>query len=664
MTARLVSLLALAVIGCAKNTNGTPDTDVENNDVVYVDSDGDTIIDLHEGAADVATGEAAVDTDADGTPDYLDTDSDNDTIPDSVEAGDAEPLTIPWDTDTDGTPDYRDDDSDGNCILDAEEATIDLDVDGFPDAADLDDDGDGIKDIYEIGAECGLVDSDGDGTADFHDDDSDADGVGDRFEGGTSPWQEEPVDTDGDGTADYLDADSDGDGLDDASESGVTDPASEPNDTDGDGLYDCADTDSDGDSLSDYDETFTLRTDAYDTDSDDDGFSDGAEMAAGSDPKDEGSVVEGLYVVVEERTSVEQDFSFELNVQMGDIGFLIDTTCSMGGTISGMKTEYGALVRDISAVLPDAQYGVATFDDYAYGGYGSTSSSDKPFYLLQQVTGDTAKVQTSLTGIGLHGGSDGPEGCMEALYQGLSGAGYDQNCNGNYNANTDVQPFIASGSDPFGGGGGEARTSSTGGEVGGFGFRPYALPILVYATDNYMRDPEAGYGTPGGCPGDAAHSDVVASAKANNAYLIGISVSGSLPVPQMNKLAKDTGSLADTDGDGFADDNLVFTWTGSSATLRKTIVDAIKNLVGSVRFSSVSLRVANDPYGFVTDISPESIPVSGDVTGLEVDFSLTFRGVVSASSEDRVYKLTLDVLGDDTVLLDTLDIYVLVPGGP
>ena len=30
--------------------------------------------------------------------------------------------------------------------------------------------------------------------------------------------------------------------------------------------------------------------------------------------------------------------------------------------------------------------------------------------------------------------------------------------------------------------------------------------------------------------------------------------------------------------------------------------------------------------------------------------------------EDEVYTLTLNVIGDDTVLLDTLDIYVLVPG--
>jgi hypothetical protein len=33
-----------------------------------------------------------------------------------------------------------------------------------------------------------------------------------------------------------------------------------------------------------------------------------------------------------------------------------------------------------------------------------------------------------------------------------------------------------------------------------------------------------------------------------------------------------------------------------------------------------------------------------------------------ATTEDQLFKLTLNVLGDGTVLLDTYDIYVRVPG--
>jgi DNA-binding IclR family transcriptional regulator len=39
-----------------------------------------------------------------------------------------------------------------------------------------------------------------------------------------------------------------------------------------------------------------------------------------------------------------------------------------------------------------------------------------------------------------------------------------------------------------------------------------------------------------------------------------------------------------------------------------------------------------------------------------------FRGTVAATTEDQLYRLTLNVLGDSSVLLDSLDIIVRVPG--
>jgi hypothetical protein len=68
-------------------------------------------------------------------------------------------------------------------------------------------------------------------------------------------------------------------------------------------------------------------------------------------------------------------------------------------------------------------------------------------------------------------------------------------------------------------------------------------------------------------------------------------------------------------------------------------------------------------WGFVTDIDPATVPVTGDISGEEINFTLNFRGAVAALEEDQLFKLKLDVVGDGTILLDTLDIYVLVPGG-
>ncbi len=658
-------LVALVLAGCTFGSTGGGSDDPTTL-ISWKDEDEDTILDLDEGYVDPAQvgGDTAegplesTDTDEDETPDYQDLDADDDGIEDYLEAGDEDVVTLPWDSDLDGTPDFRDLDSDDNCIDDGDEGSKDPDDDGVRNFADLDDDGDGILDTTEIGDDCAVLDSDADETPDYRDDDSDGDGASDATEAGTSAWETEPRDLDGDGVPDSLDDDSDGDGFSDSTEAGGGDAA---RDTDGDGMWDGADLDADGDGIPDAEEA-SHGTERLDPDSDDDGFTDGAEVAAGTLPNDETSVIEGIYVTVEERTNVEENFEFTLSVSQGDIGFLLDTTCSMSSTLSSMASQFSQIVSEVEAQVPDAQYAVATFDDYNYGSYGT--SGDKIYDLVQPLTTSTSSVQSALSSLSVHNGVDGPEGAMEALYQALSGAGYDMSCNHSYDASKDVRPFIASGADPFNGGGGQNYNSGVPGigTGGGMGFRPYALPVIVYVTDNYMRDPENGYGSPGGCPGDAGQSDVVSAAGSLNATLIGISVSGSTPVAQMNTLANQTGSLADTDGDGAADDKLVFQWSGNASALRTTIVSAITDLVDSVQFSKITLQVDGDTHGFVKSIDPEEYTLSSSANGQVIDFDLTFRGAVAAADTDQTYKLTLNVLGDGTVLLDTLDIYVLVPG--
>ena len=121
--------------------------------------------------------------------------------------------------------------------------------------------------------------------------------------------------------------------------------------------------------------------------------------------------------------------------------------------------------------------------------------------------------------------------------------------------------------------------------------------------------------------------------------------------------------MADTDGDGLADDLLVFTWTGSSVAFRETVTDAIEDLINSIHFSSVALEVEGDEWGFVTHIEPPYYDNIEPAAGIDVlDFTLHFRGVMAATTEDQLYSLTLNVIGDETVLLDTLDIIVVVPG--
>ncbi len=110
------------------------------------------------------------DSDNDGIADQLDSDSDNDGIADTIEAqinatvvptntdtnkngidNAFEPGLTLMDTDLDGVPDYLDLDSDNDGILDSIETGNDLDSDGIRNYRDLDTDGDSCNDVIEAG---------------------------------------------------------------------------------------------------------------------------------------------------------------------------------------------------------------------------------------------------------------------------------------------------------------------------------------------------------------------------------------------------------------------------------------------------------------------------------------------------------------------------------
>ena len=198
-----------------------------------------------------------VDSDNDGLPDSVDANDDNDDLTDEEEAG----LTPATSTTDSCDPNTRHD----NC---------DFDKDGVINGSDDDDDNDGVKDLDEVTEEDrSNVDSDGNGICDGAmafaavdsfkgcmpntNPDSDADYDND----GTKDNAELSGDTDGDLIPDYLDADGDGsapsygdsdkDGIDDKTECGPVLPC---RDTDKDGVYDYLDTDSDNDGISDDEE--------------------------------------------------------------------------------------------------------------------------------------------------------------------------------------------------------------------------------------------------------------------------------------------------------------------------------------------------------------------------------------------------------------------------
>ncbi|MDQ3030905.1 MAG: hypothetical protein M3Y87_00675 [Myxococcota bacterium] len=352
------ALVLLVLHGCGPSPDRTGDAGGGATDAALSDVDGDSIADVDEGARE------SVDTDADGTPDFEDTDSDGDGILDSVEAGDADASTPPRDTDGDGVPDFRDLDSDNNGIGDSSELDGDVDGDGLPNSADLDDDGDSLSDVVELaGSAATPPDSDADGTPDFHDTDSDDDTISDRHEGA--------LDTDADGLLDRFDLDSDGDSLPDATEAGDGDLATPPVDSDADTVPDYRDPDSDDDGLTDDIEVMN-GTSPTNADTDGDGISDLIEFAAGTDPLDPAesplSVGDFVFLVpFEEPPMPERDtLQFRTAIRAADVYFAFDTSTTMIEEMNALRnptTGVPGIIERLSCVDTT----VACTDDDACG---------------------------------------------------------------------------------------------------------------------------------------------------------------------------------------------------------------------------------------------------------------------------------------------------------
>ncbi len=656
----LLLVLTLGTVACDPSDGGGPTRDggpLDGDVPPARDADGDGISDEWEGRS------LNTDTDGDGTPDFRDDDSDGDGIPDADErvsgGGDRPPL----DTDDDGTPDFQDTDADGNGIPDAVEGTVDSDGDGSPDYRDLDNDGDSVRDIDEIGDDPSMpLDYDGDGLPDYLDIDSDDDTIGDRSEF-------IPSDTDGDETPDRHDLDSDDDGWTDAEEAGDTDPLTPPVDTDMDGTPDFRDPDSDNDGLSDADERM-LGTDRTNADTDGDGVTDLIETSAcDSDPScaddatnpDSNPRTRGDFVFFEpfgEAPSPPRDtLDFATDIRIADVYFLIDTTGSMSGPITNVRSSLssaGGIIDQVRAEIADVWIGVGEFRDYG---------DPVIYHHVQDMSPSASDAQTAVNGLRASGGGDGPEGGVPALWS------------------------LATGNGVGGPGGYAGRSGCPPGTFGYACFRTGAVPIAVVIADAPFHNGPSGnaYGgyTVGGRPMTWARAlpDVLAA----NMRVIGVPV-GTWSVTDLNQIAADTGAPTPV--------------VASGGTVSSTVVDQIRTLANSTRFA-ISAEFVDDPTDsvdtFAAFVSRLEANEAGDPargcdarsatdsdgdgikdtfpdvpSGTRVCFDIVVKqnDTVNPTTEPQVFRATIRVLGDGFTELDSRQVFFLVPptiklpGGP
>ncbi len=613
-------------------------------------------------------GSGALDTDGDGIPDARDLDSDGDGIPNAEEYGDDDASTPPVDSDDDGTPDFQDTDSDDDGIIDTDELgpayeIVDTDDDGTPDYLDLDSDGDGVSDAEEghgtaivVGVDDsrGVYDSDGDGQPDFRDLDADDDGIPDACEAGDDDFTTASADTDDDGIIDPRDVDSDNDGIPDEEE------------------------DENGNCQLDPGESSP-----HAPDSDDDGIPDLVEKIAGSDPSDASDTIpdgDFYFILPFKGPRGDGNLDFSTDVRQADIFFSIDNTGSMDQETANVQANLvSSIIPGIDDVIPNAAFGVGRFRDFPIDPYGLTG--DRPYELLQRVTDDSSLVGAAIDAVpDALGGLDTPESGLEALFQWATGTG--------------IPSF-----------GMPAFQSNAPAGIGGAGFRPDSLPIIVHITDAIAHDSAEYLGFV-----DSAHGfdQTVAALNGVGARVIGISSLENQgtefePRAQLEDLAVATRATIPPDGDGLCPTGVggetydpvdvngesrcpvVFDVETDGSGLSALIVDAIEQLTTLAELDVSTRKIGKTegergevlPMGtttadFLKSITPVPPPppgatIDGDVfrsvkPGSTVTFELdAYNDFVPHTTKEQLFTIDIDVLGDGVTVLDTRKVFVIVP---
>lgn len=157
-----------------------------------------------------------------------------------------------------------------------------------------------------------------------------------------------------------------------------------------------------------------------------------------------------------------REVGLSTQLQKVDVGFVVDTTGSMGGEIANLKASLSTtIIPGLQAKVQNLGVGIAAHDDVPYSTYGSTG--DLPFYFPATpqgyVTTVTADSQTSANALTTHSGNDGPEAQVPAIYHAIAGSAI-------------IWP-----------GGSVAPASPPAGTFGAMHFRADAFPVVINITD-------------------------------------------------------------------------------------------------------------------------------------------------------------------------------------
>jgi hypothetical protein len=382
---------------------------------------------------------------------------------------------------------------------------------------------------------------------------------------------------------------------------------------------------------------------------------------------------------------------------MVDVFLLFDDTGSFTNNSPIVRAAFPQIISALQAALPglDLGFGVGRFEEYA--NFASEYATGRPFILNQPIVAQTTSgfstsIQNALDRVAPGYGGDLPETDIEALFQLVTGRGFDGNNNGSFSdsgaaglASTQVTPgpsgdvpsFASYFADLAAGG------LPAAGIIGGAGFRAGALPIILIATDDgfaYQPKGETSITGVGGLTlpisaltqqsrattpfgSGAGIQETITALNALGALVIGLGTNAlatAAPRSSLEAIAKLTGAVNNTlttiangttDPIAFGDPLYFQIASGFSVSVVNGIVAAITNAATSVSYD-ITLR-ASDPR---VHLSNMPAVVNGVGAGQTATFDVTFTG------DGRPYRFDLQFVREGTdVVLGSIPVVLGTP---
>lgn len=271
-----------------------------------------------------------------------------------------------------------------------------------------------------------------------------------------------------------------------------------------------------------------------------------------------------------------------------DFVLLVDLSGSYGNDLPNIRAVAPGLFDAIQADVPDSRFALATFVDFPFAPWGSTSTGDYAYRLDQDFTTDRTLWLSAVNGMTIRWGGDLPESQYEGIYQLATGAGRDINGDGDFTDTGEVAPgFNAA-------------------------FRPDATRVVAVTTDaTFHQQGDGGGAFP--YPG-ANQAQTIAALQTAGIKIISIKAPGA--GSEMDALAAATGGS-------------VVSSTATSSNIATAVLSGLETLSHTV---TAVPDAACDPlllsyvpasftgvYGGESVVFEETITVPDDIAAADLD---------------------------------------------